>query len=591
MFKIRLLWQLLYTYLLIIVVTLLAASWYASDYIRRTYLEFVKNDLESVAEFLGKQIENEGITLENANLDDLCQELSEIYDRRLKIILPNGIVVGESDRNSDDMENHATRPEILEAFEGNIGESMRYSESVNKTMQYVAIPYIHGGDITGVIRAAYPASSIAVALRSIYFPIGLGGAVIALIAISISLYFSFQISSPLTVMQNGAARFARGDLNQPIDIKGAQDFEVLANAMNHMAVQLSERIHFEVQNRSQLEAILSSMVEGVIAIDRNHNVISINHTAKKWLEVDDQNMEPQDILMQIKHPDFIGFVNAALTSNQPVEQEFELGTYKVRYVQAQSSTLRDSEGDIDGTVIVMHDVTRVRTLENLRQEFVANVSHELKTPITSIKGFVETLLDGAINNPNDSKRFLTIITKQADRLHAIIEDLLSLSRVEQEEKQGSILLVKSEVASVLHFAMENCLPRLEEKNITYTKRVDDLIMEEINPQLLEQAVSNLIDNAVKYSEHGSKIEVTLEKNEFETIISVQDWGCGIPNEHLPRLFERFYRVDKARSRKMGGTGLGLAIVKHITQAHNGYVDVESTVGKGSTFTIHLPKSS
>lgn len=591
MFKIRLLWQLLYTYLLIIVVTLLAASWYASDYIRRTYLEFVKNDLESVAEFLGKQIENEGITLENANLDDLCQELSEIYDRRLTIILPNGIVVGESDRNSDDMENHATRPEILEAFEGNVGESMRYSESVNKTMQYVAIPYIHDGVITGVIRAAYPASSIAVALRSIYFPIGLGGAVIALIAISISLYFSFQISSPLTVMQNGAARFARGDLNQPIDIRGAQDFEVLANAMNHMAVQLSERIHFEVQNRSQLEAILSSMVEGVIAIDRNRNVISINHTAKKWLEVDDQNMEPQDILMQIKHQDFIGFVNAALKSNQPIEQEFELGTYKVRFVQAQSSTLRDSEGEIDGTVIVMHDVTRVRTLENLRQEFVANVSHELKTPITSIKGFVETLLDGAINNPNDSKRFLSIITKQADRLHAIIEDLLSLSRVEQEEKQGSIPLVKSEVATVLHFAMENCSPRLEEKKIRYSKHIDDSIELEINTQLLEQAVSNLIDNAVKYSDSGSKIEVALYKNEFETIISVQDWGCGIPNEHLPRLFERFYRVDKARSRKMGGTGLGLAIVKHITQAHNGYVDVKSTVGEGSTFTIHLPKSS
>lgn len=590
MFRIKLLWQLFYTYLLIIVLTLLAASWYSSDYISRTYLEFVKKDLHSVAEQLGNQIEENGISIENANLDSLCSKWSKIYDKRLTIILANGVVVGESDRNSAEMENHSDRPEIMEAMNGKVGESQRYSATVNMMMQYVAIPYYQGDEIEGVIRASFPVASIELALRSIYFPIGLGGAIIALIAISISLYFSFQISSPLTVMKNGATRFAEGDLNQLIEIHGAQDFEVLANAMNHMAEQLNERIHHEVQNRSQLEAILSSMVEGVIAIDRNKEVISINHTATQWLEVPDSHAKPKEILKHIKQPEFIEFVHAALRSNEPVEQEFELGTYNVRFVQAQSSTLRDSNGEIDGTVIVMHDVTRVRTLENLRQEFVANVSHELKTPITSIKGFVETLLDGAIDDPDDSKRFLSIITKQADRLHAIIEDLLSLSRIEQEEKQGSIPLIKSEVAPVLNAAMENCTPRLEDKQITFIKNIDDTYMAEINPQLLEQAVSNLIDNAVKYSENGTSIQVSLIQNEFETVILVQDWGCGIPKEHLPRLFERFYRVDKARSRKMGGTGLGLAIVKHITQAHNGYVDVESKVGEGSTFKIHLPKS-
>lgn len=589
MFKSKLIWQLFYTYIFIISISIFAASWNAYNYIRLRYLDFVKESLESVAKIVGNTIEEENILFEQADLDDLCKELSAIYNKRLTIILPNGVVIGESDTDLAEMENHANRPEIKDALHGKVGDSMRYSVSVDKTMQYVAIPYRQDGEIIGVIRASYPASSIDVVFKSIFIQIGLDGGLIALIAICISLYFSFSISYPLKLMQQGAARFAHGDLHQPIQIKGVKDFEVLSDAMNNMAVQLDERIHNEVQQRSQQEAILSSMVEGVIAVNKKKEVISMNQTARSWLELNESEVDKSFPMQRIQNPSIIEYINRALQSPKSMELEIELGTYNMRFVQAQSSSLRDTDGSITGTVIVMHDVTRIRTLENMRQEFVANVSHELKTPITSIKGFVETLMDGALQNTEDTERFLTIITKQADRLHAIIEDLLSLSRIEQEEKQGSIPLESKELAVVLKSAMENCLPRLEEKHITFLKEIDETIQAEINAQLLEQAVMNLIDNAVKYSENGSSIKVMVNANEVEAVIHVQDWGCGISPEHIPRLFERFYRVDKARSRKLGGTGLGLAIVKHITQAHGGYVDVESEVGFGSIFKIHLPK--
>ncbi len=589
MFKIKLHWQLFYSYLLIIGISLLAASWYASNYIRHSLLDFVKKDLEDTAKILAKTIHQENLSLEQADLDALCRDLSAIFGTRLTIILPDGKIIGESKDSSSGTENHANSLEIQEALQGKVGESNRYSNTVKQEMKYVAIPFRQGDEIVGVIRASYPASAINVRLESIYFQIGLGGVVIALLAIIISLYFSHEISYPMKKLHQGAARFAKGELNDMIPEQGSKEFESLAGAMNNMAAQLNDRILKEIENRSQHEAILTSMVEGVVAVNKNKEVISINQAAARWLGLNGTEVEGKNLLQHLDNPAFNEFINEALSSTKPIEQEIELDTFNVRYVQAQSSALRDSEGKLTGSVIVMHDVTRIRRLESVRQEFVGNVSHELKTPITSIKGFVETLLDGAVNDPKDAERFLNIINKQADRLHAIIEDLLSLSRIEQDEQQGSIPLSKADVSKTIKNAMENCMTKLEDKNIRFISNFKDGIMAEINEPLLEQALVNLIDNAVKYSDPDSSIKIVVSENEFETVISVQDNGCGISKEHLPRLFERFYRVDKARSRKMGGTGLGLAIVKHITQAHNGYVDVESELGEGTTFHIHLPK--
>ena len=259
-------------------------------------------------------------------------------------------------------------------------------------------------------------------------------------------------------------------------------------------------------------------------------------------------------------------------------------------MQARGSALHDLEGRAIGAVIVLNDVTDFRRLEHIRRDFVANVSHELKTPVTSIKGFVETLLDGAMKDPFDAERFLRIIAKQADRLHAIIEDLLSLSKIEQSEDSDDIALQAGPLRAVLESALNTCQTIAEERNIEVTLACDSQLNAKINNLLFEQALVNLLDNAIKYSEPGRQVLVTAGEVEDELTISVTDHGSGIASEHVSRIFERFYRVDRARSRKLGGTGLGLAIVKHIVQAHHGRVSVESSLGVGSTFTIHLPKA-
>ena len=259
-----------------------------------------------------------------------------------------------------------------------------------------------------------------------------------------------------------------------------------------------------------------------------------------------------------------------------------------RVLQANGTALRDPAGRGIGAVIVLNDVSRLRQLENMRRDFAANVSHELKTPIASIKGFVETLLDGAMHNPDDAERFLRIIARQADRLNAIIEDLLSLSRIEKEGEAADIVLQAAALQETLTAAIHNVEGKAAERGIAIQLSGEPNLEAKINAPLLEQAVTNLLDNAIKYSEAESRVELNVSARGGEILIEVCDRGCGIAEEHLSRLFERFYRVDRARSRKLGGTGLGLAIVKHIVLAHRGQVAVESTPEVGSIFTIHLP---
>ena len=284
------------------------------------------------------------------------------------------------------------------------------------------------------------------------------------------------------------------------------------------------------------------------------------------------------------------FVRNTLSSQKPVEKDIVLYTGGERFIDGHGTVLRDALGKQMGALIVLNDVTRIRRLENVRREFVANVSHEIKTPITAIKGFVETLRDGAVKNPEDAERFLGIIENHAERLEAIIEDLLSLSRIEREAERGKIALVEGRVQDVVQMAVQVCEMSARAKEIKIKCSCDKDIVSKINAPLLEQAIVNLLDNAIKYSAVGSTIRVEASQTAEEIKIDVRDQGCGIEEEHLPRLFERFYRVDKARSRQLGGTGLGLAIVKHITQAHGGQVSVESVPGKGSTFSIRLPRA-
>ncbi len=583
----RLLWQLYPSYLLITLVSLLAVTWYASKSLRGFYLDQTAADLEAKAYLVEEHLAQYS-SLDAPPIDTLVDTLGKKASMRVTIILPDGKVAGDSAEDPARMDNHANRPEIREALNGRTGVSTRYSKTLGKHMMYVAAPVLRDSRIVGVVRASIPLQRIDTILWTLYAEIGLGVLIIAVAAAAVNLLVSRRVSRPLEELRQGAKRFADGEFSRKLPVPDSRELAELAESLNQMAAQLDERIRTIVRHRNEQEAMLTSMLEGVLAVNTEGRIINMNQAAARLLGIDPENAKERAIQEVVRNSELQKLVKRALATQEPVECDMTLQKDQERFLRARGTTLRDVKGQCIGAVVVLGDVTNLRRLENVRRDFVANVSHELKTPITSIKGFVETLLDGAANDPEDAKRFLEIIARQADSLNSIIEDLLSLAKIEQEGEKQEIVLKEARIKEILQTAVQVCGGKASAKNIEIHLSCDDDITAKVNPPLLEQAVVNLIDNAIKYSDPGSKVEVDTVRRDSEILISVRDEGPGIAKEHLPRLFERFYRVDKARSRKMGGTGLGLAIVKHITQAHGGRVTVESAPGKGSVFQIHLP---
>jgi len=418
----------------------------------------------------------------------------------------------------------------------------------------------------------------------------IAGLIIAFLATSACFALIWPINKTLEKTREGARRFAQGDLEFRLDVPESEELGGLAETLNQMAAQLDERISTINRQRNEQQAILGSMVEGVIAVDAASSILLTNQAAALLLGSQPDSLIGRTMHEVIRNRDLLQLIDQALDEGTPTEGEIVLHGATERSLQVHCTGLRSTEGQSIGALIVLNDITRLRRLERVRRDFVANVSHELKTPLTSIKGFVETLLDGALEQPEEAKRFCTIISKQVDRLQAIIEDLLSLSRIEQEVEQGQISLKNCQLLHVLASAVQCVELQASEKNITVALDCDAHYTAEINPPLFEQVALNLIDNAIKYSDPGKNVLINVTPAEFMWEISFIDHGCGIEPADVNRIFERFYRVDKARSRKVGGTGLGLAIVKHIVTAHMGRVSVTSNLGQGSTFTVHIPRT-
>ena len=589
--RIRLRWQLFPSYLLITLISLLAASWYASEAMRQFFLDQTATDLKTRAALLEKQITGLLSPLRAETIDAICKEAGRLSATRITVILPDGTVIGDSREKPRLMDNHANRPEIITALAGQTGKSLRFSNTLMQDMLYVAVPIKKRQDIVAALRTSLPATAVETEIRSIQLKIALGGCIIALLAAGISWVISRRISRPIEQMKKSAVQFAGGDLSHRLTSPATEEMAGLADAMNQMAVQLDNRIETISHQRNQLETVLASMLEGVIAIDTEERIVSINRAAAQLFDNEPANCQDKSIQEVIRSPALQQFIHKALSNKNPSEEDITAFQNEERVIAVKSSALLDANQHQIGTLVVFNDVTQLRRLEDMRRDFVANVSHEIKTPLTAIKGFVETLQQGNVEKAKEKERFLGIIQKHVDRLNAIIEDLLSLSRIEQENERKEINFQQVKIEGIFQAAMQLCRAKAEEKEIRIDLDCEKDDTAVFDATLIEQAVVNLLDNALKYSEPQSTVLLKSELQNSEMIISVQDHGIGIAQKHLPRLFERFYRVDKSRSRKEGGTGLGLAIVKHIAQAHGGHVTVESKLGEGSCFSIHLPQNS
>ncbi len=394
-------------------------------------------------------------------------------------------------------------------------------------------------------------------------------------------------SKRIAELVEAADRYTKGDLTQKISVGFGDEFKALGDAMNRMASAIKVRISELESEKAKLSAILENMAEGVIAVDRSKKVLLINHTTEAIFGVQKVSALGKSILEVMRNPKIDQMMERAIQEQAIITEEIELHHQEKKILKANAAGVGKSGGLVAG-ILVLYDVTEIRKLENLRREFVANVSHELKTPLTSIKGFIETLSGGALQDPERSKTFLKMMEEDTDRLTRLIGDLLELSKIESKEVVPKLapLVLKGEVDNVITVFH----PHFKTKKITVENQIPENQIPKVlaDRDQLRQVLINLLDNAVKFNQEGGKVVFKASAENRKVRVSIEDTGIGIPQESVSRIFERFFRVDQARSRELGGTGLGLAIVKHIVEAHGGSVSCKSQLGKGSEFSFTIP---
>jgi two-component system phosphate regulon sensor histidine kinase PhoR len=586
----RLLWRIYVYFLLAALAALGIATGNAVRALRHFHESHVADVLEMRGRLVARELDRFSLESDASEIDSICKDIGKLTGTRMTVILPGGKVIGDSEEDPSVMDNHATRPEIADAFRGQTGTSVRYSDTLRQRLKYAAIPVMRDGTIVAAVRMSQPIADVRWTQRSISNQLLVGGLIAAVLFALIALYLSRRTTRPLENMRQVAQRLAKGDLSARATVSTDNEIGVLAQALNDMATQLGDRMNTIARQNIEQDAVLECMVEGVLAVDTEGRTLYLNEALCQLLDINPEQARGRSMQEIIRHHEVQDFVAATLTNDGPSEAEVLIRGVPERHLQLHGTPLVEPNGDRIGGLVVMNDISRLKRLERVRSDFVANVSHELKTPITALKGCVETLTGDAPLKPEDTTRFTSMMDRHVSRLEAIVEDLLSLSRIEFETSNGQVERNPATISNVLQTVIQRLTKAAESKNITLDLKCSEELSAPINTSLIEQAVANLVDNAIKYSGDNTYINLTALQKGNQVIIAVSDQGPGIEQSHLPRIFERFYRLDTARSRAMGGTGLGLSIVKHIALAHQGNVTVESTVGHGTTFKLHLPKS-
>lgn len=556
----------------------------------RAYLKTKDNLLKQV--FLSKSFIEQSVDKKNTSskqIDALAKHIAKDLRVRVSIISLDGILEGDSELNGQqllEVENHLQRPEIQQALKSQVGENRRFSTTVKKEMLYIAALYGKKKPL-GVIRLSIPLLEIEIISGNLKKMLSAAFFIAFIVALLISFFVSMLISKPVREISLMATGIAAGDLSKRILIASNDEIGDLIKAFNFMAEQIKSRIEEVTAGKSKLEAVLLSMFEGVMVVDDMGKILFINQTLRDLFksEIDVKGKTPLEIMRNIEIQEITDMILKLKGGVKSREISVTLPEKKILLINAAPI----AKGAVfDGAVLVFHDISNLRHLEKIRRDFVANVSHELRTPISSIMGYTETLLDGALRDKDNVEDFLRIIHSDSERLAKLIDDVLDLAKIESDNL--NLVLKPCSIKKIVQRIVSGLETRAKAKSLKININISDnmaAIMADENR--IAQVLVNLIENALKYTESGEICVLAEEEKNFLRII-VSDTGMGIPEKDIPRLFERFYRVDKAHSKELGGTGLGLSIVKHIVHAHNGEVSVQSRQGKGSSFSFTIPKA-
>jgi two-component system phosphate regulon sensor histidine kinase PhoR len=576
--KNRLFWKIGVVYLLMLLAVLFILDTYVVQALKREYLASAFSQLESLT----------NLALVKSALPSQATEWSAWLAHsgvRVTVVAADGTVLADSNENPAKMENHAGRPEIRAAFATGAGRAVRYSATLKRDLVYYAAKYESGSSLV-VLRLSIPVYRLDEGVAAFRGELWTVSLLILALAGGVSLVFFRRISNRIGRLTEFSRRIAGGNFH-PMPLERSNDeLADLSGTLNQTAIRLDGTIRTLTEERNQSAAILASMEEGVVVIDTEQHVTFCNAAFCRAAGVSDTQWEGRPAVELIRHSDILSMIRQALASKEIIHGEVVVGSIRTRSF-AVTSTPIQSGSKTTGAVLVLHDITEIRRLERARRDFVANVSHEFKTPLTAIQGFSETLLEGALEDVDNRRRFINIIHDHALRLGRLTDDLLRLAQIEAGQLHLEFQPV--DVADIIQGCLETARAKVSQTGLRLDVHSTGNLPE-VSGDLrsLQGVLQELLDNAVRYSSPGGLITVKTEVQNSSVVISVSDTGIGIPKVDQERIFERFYRTDPARSRESGGTGLGLSIAKHLIEAHGGQIKVESEVGKGSTFSVSLP---
>jgi len=585
--------------MVLIIIGVSITGFFTSKLAQKFYRYEVEERLVNLASLIQYQIQQNISKGDRIDFDRAAKDYAQILNRyansnsdlqdlnaRVTFIDFDGRVIGESQASYLEMENHLNRKEIKEAIQGKVGSDSRFSNTLKVEFLYVAVPL---NTSRAVVRVSYPLVQIKKINELIWYYAIAGILAGLLFTMLLALKFSESLTQPINELIAISREISLGNYSKRVNIKSKDELGQLADTFNEMAEKLEKTVADLKDKSLKADSVMDSMTNGIVAVDTDFSIILINSIACEMFGIkNDSEVIGTNILESIRNRQINNYLRETIEKNVSTVNEITLASPvgKVLRVYTNPIKPRESSGPNSGGIISLHDITNIKKLEHIRTEFVSNVTHELKTPLTSIRGFIETLRNGAINDREVAEKFLEIIDIEAERLYILINDILQLSEIESKQKDTNIYTYN--LRSIIEEVMSILEGMATKKGVELSFDTDKRIKINANKDRIKQMLINLIDNAIKYNVKGGKVLVKAFKSEGRIIITVKDTGIGIPPEHIPRIFERFYRVDKGRSRSMGGTGLGLSIVKHIVNLYNGDIKVISEPGAGTEFIVQLP---